>query len=94
MTRKYIQLAVCKAKDGETVKVFEAPSFAVSNGEQVVSSDGEMFTVIAQMNCTSDSDEAELVRVLAGVDGIIGFERLAGSVRVCEYEYAEEDQAS
>ena len=94
MTRKYIQLAVCKAKDGETVKVFEAPSFAVSNGEQVVSRDGEMFTVIAQMNCTSDSDEAELVRVLAGVDGIIGFERLAGSVRVCEYEYAEEDQAS
>ena len=80
MASNYIQLAVCKAKDSETVKVFEAPSFSVNNGDQVVSREGEIFTVIAQMNCTSDSDEAEFAMVLSGVDLLNGFDRLAGSV--------------
>lgn len=94
MASNYIQLAVCKAKDSETVKVFEAPSFSVNNGDQVVSREGEIFTVIAQMNCTSDSDEAEFAMVLSGVDLLNGFDRLAGSVSVREYIWDEEDQAS
>ena len=94
MARNYIQLAVCKAKDSKTVKVFEAPSFAVRKEDQVVSGNGEMFTVIAQMNCMPDSEEMDFAMAITGVDRIAGFERLAGSVIVREYEYMEEEQAS
>lgn len=94
MARNYIQLAICKMKGSKTVKVFEAPSFSVKSGDQVISDDGTMYTVLSQMNCAPESEEALFVMTLTGTSPATGFDRLAGSVRVCEYEYAEEDQAS
>ena len=87
---EYIQLAYCKYDGKQQSGIFEAPAFAVSTGDKVMNGKGEMMTVVAETNCSPESDEAKFIKAVFGVDT---FERLAS--HICMYEYIyEEERAS